>query len=155
MIGVFENNSTVEDYQLKHRKLVAEFTITAHATPANKVHGVPDLPAVLVLSSEGKTADAAAIDTVTFTTAVDNSTGDSVFGVLLRAGSGYLGTIAKVLSIKVTDRGGTATSLAVTAHGTKGLTTSGNIAFSIAGTGLNLASENADIVCEIDYVLSK
>lgn len=153
MIGVFENNSALHDYQLKHRKLVFNYTITGNATPASKAHGVPDLPAVVVLRSEGKVADADAIETISFTTAADNSTGDSVHGVLIKGSA--LGSISKVLSIKVTDRGGTATSLAVTAHGTKGLSTGGNIAFSIAGTGLNLSSENADIVVEVDYVLSE
>lgn len=152
---MFEQNSTLYDYELKEKRLCAEFTITGNATPASKQHGVPELPGVMLLRTEGKTSEVDAIEVVAYTTAVDNSSGNSVFGVMIRGGLSGCGSIKKVLQISVTDRGGTATSLAVTPHGTSGLTTGGNIAFSIAGTGLNLASENADIVVTVDYVLSE
>lgn len=153
--SAFEQNSALGDYNLKQKRLCAEFTITGNATPASKTLGSTDLPGVMLLRTQGQTTDVDAIETVAFTTADDENSGNSVFGVMLRGGSSYLGSIQKVLLIRVTDRGGTATSLAVTAHGTNGLTTGGNIAFSIAGTGLRLDTENADIVIEVEYVASK
>lgn len=149
--SIQERNQVLNDYNLKEKSLCAEFTITGNATPASKVHGVPELPGVLLLRTQGKTAEVDAVETVAYTTADDGPT-NSVFGVMIRGGTSYLGTIKKVLLIRVTDRGGTATSLAVTAHGTSGLTTGGNIAFSIAGTGLDLEAENADIVVEVEFV---
>jgi hypothetical protein len=153
-MSVQEKNSVVNDYQLKQKRLVAEFTITGDATPASKVHGVPDLPGVMILRTEGKTADADAVETVSFTTADDDSTGDSVFGILIKGGSDGLGDIRKVLRAQITDRGGSATSVAIagTSDSTKGLTADGNLAFNVTGTGLNLSSENADLVVTIDYV---
>lgn len=156
-MAIFEQNSVVNDYMLKHKKLVCEFSITANATPASKKHNSPDLPGVLLLRTEGKIAEVDAIEVVAYTTAADNSTGDSVFGVMIRGGSEGvgLGSIAKILKITVSEKTSLATSLAVTKHGTNGLSTAGNIAFSIAGTGLTLATESPTIVVEIDYVASK
>ena len=149
--SVFEQNQVLNDYNCKEKRLCAEFTITGDATPADKEHGVPELPGVMLLRTQGKTAEVDAIETVAYTTADDGPT-NSVFGVMLRGGDEGLGDIKKVLLIRVTDRSGSATSLAVTPHGTSGLTTDGNIAFSIAGTGLDLEAENADIVVEVEYV---
>ncbi len=153
----FAKNSTLMDYELKQKRVCAEFTITHNATPASKVHGVPDLPGVLLLRTEGKTSEVDAIETVSYTTADDENTGNSVFGIMIRGGDAYAGTIAKVLQVRVTDRAGDATSLAVTAASgtTDGLTAAGNIAFDIAGTGLRLDTEDADIVVTVDYVLQK
>lgn len=154
--SVFEQNQVLNDYNVKQKRLCAEFTITGNATPASKTHGVPELPGVMLLRTQGKTAEVDAIETVTFTTADDGPT-NSVFGVMLRGGTNGLGTIKKVLLIRVTDRSGSATSLAVTAATgtTSGLTTGGNIAFNVSGTGLDLEAENADIVVEVEYVAQR
>lgn len=153
MFNSHESNQTVFDHQLKHKKLVFEVSITGNATPASKSHKT-DLPGVAILRTEGKVAEADAVESVTFTTADDDNSGDSVFGLLLKGSE--LGSIAKVLKISVSESStALATALAVTKHGTGGLTSGGNIAFSIAGTGLNLASESPKICVEIDYVLSK
>lgn len=155
--SVLSQNSTLNDYDLKQKRLCAEFTITGNATPASKVHGIPELPGVLLLRTEGKTAEVDAIETVSYATADDESSGNSVFGIMIRGGDSYAGTIKKVLQMRLTDRGGTATSLAITAPSgtTVGLTTGGNMAFNIAGTGLRLDTENADIVVTVDYVAQK
>lgn len=151
--SITERNQVLNDYNLKEKRLCAEFTITGNATPASKVHGVPELPGVLLLRTQGKTAEVDAVETVSYTTPDDGPT-NSVFGVMIRGGTSFAGSIKKVLLIRVTDRGGTATSLAVTAATgtTSGLTTGGNIAFNITGTGLDLEAENADIVVEVEYV---
>lgn len=150
-----EKNSAVQNQRQFAKKLVFEFSITGHATPASKVHA-SDLSGVCYLRTEGKVAEADAIEdlSATFTTAADNSGGNSVFGVLMKGSE--LGSIAKVLKISVSETStAVATSLAVTKHGTGGLSAGGNIAFSIAGTGLNLASESPKICVELDYVLAE
>jgi hypothetical protein len=146
-----EKNNVVQDLALKTRRQVFEISITGNATPANKVHAT-DLPGVAVLRSEGKTAEADAIETISWTSAIDDT--DSVFGVLLKGSE--LGDIKKVLSCKVSETSTSlASALAVTKHGVGGKTTGGNIAFSITGTGLDLNSESPKIVCEVEYLLAE
>lgn len=146
----FEKNSMVHDYQLKSKKLAFEVAITAHATPASKVHD-SDLPGVAILRSEGKVADADAVETVSFTTAVDAT--NCVFGIILKASE--LGSLKKVKQIKVTELTSTGSAVAVTKHGTRGLTTAGNIAFSVTSTGTSLDSESPRFFVEIDYQLAE
>lgn len=148
--SAFEQNNKLNQHNLRQKRICVEFTITGNATPASKTHGTSDLHGVMLLRTEGKTSTVDAIETVVYATPDDGPT-SSVFGVMFRGGAGYLGQIAKVLSIRVTDRGGTSSSLAVTRYGTFGLTTGGNIAFSIAATGLDLTNENADIIVEVEY----
>lgn len=152
MSRVMEKNQTLNDYYLKQKRFVAEFSITFNATPADKVHSVPEAHGVMLLRTEGKTSEVDAIETVSFTTAADNSTGNSVFGVMVRGGDSGLGSVNKVLKISVSEKTSLASALAVTAHGTNGLTTGGNVAFSIAGTGLDLSSESPTIVVEVEYI---
>lgn len=151
-----EKNNVVLDQQLKHKRLCFEISITGNATPASKKHA-SDLPGVCVLRSEGLTAEADAVEDLSgsFTTADDSDgSGNSVFGVLMKGSE--LGSIKKVLSVRVAETStALATSLAVTKHGTGGLSSGGNIAFSVAGTGLVLSSESPKIMVEVDYVLSK
>lgn len=154
---MFEQNNVLHDQQLKHKKAVFEFSITGNATPASKVHA-SDLPGICILRTEGKTAEADAIEdlSASFTTANDEATGDSVFGVFLRGGADYLGQIKKVLKVSVSETStALSTALAVTKHGTGGLSAGGNVAFSIAGTGLRLDTESPKICVEIDYVVSE
>lgn len=148
-----ELNSVVLDQQLKHKRLCFEVSITANATPASKEHA-SDLPGVCILRTEGKTAEADAVEVVAFTTADDEATGNSVFGILLKGAE--LGSIKKVLKISVSESStALSTALAVTKHGTGGLSSGGNIAFSIAGTGLRLDTESPKLCVEVDYSLSE
>ena len=150
---MLEQNNVLNDYKLKQRRVMVEFSVTANATPASKAHA-SDLPGVLFLRTEGKTAEVDAIESVAFTTADDEATGDSVFGVMLKGSE--LGSIKKVLGIRVSETStALATSLAVTKHGTGGLSSGGNIAFSIAGTGLRLDTESPKIAVEVEYLLSE
>ena len=117
-------NSDAEGYSLRERRLIIPFSIVGHATAANKTVST-DLPACLLLSTEGLTADATAADSGTsFTTPVD-STG--IFGCLVR----NVGTVSKLLDVQVVNLSpGTAT---VTRKGSAstGVTASGNIAVSV------------------------
>ena len=148
----FSANSALMDHLLKSRRIVSVVSITANATPASKKHNV-DVSGVVYLRTEGKVAEADAIEDLSgdFTTAVDNSTGDSVFGVLITD----VGNIRNVKKITVTELTALATSIAVTKLGTLGLTAEGNIAFNIAGTGLTLATESPTFVIEVEYQLAE
>lgn len=144
------------DQSLKHKKLVFEFSITGNATPASKT-STSDLPGILVLRTEGLTAEADAVEALLstgFTTPDDESAGDCTFGVMLKGSQ--LGSIGKVLKIAVSETStSVATSMAITKHGTGGLSTGGNITFSIVGTGLRLDTESPKICVEVDYVVTE
>lgn len=149
----FEKESIVMDHRIKQRKLLLECSIVANATPADKKHG-SDLPGVLILRTEGKIAESDAIEDLSsdFTTAVDNSTGDSQFGILIDA-SKLQGDIEKVYSVSVTEQTALASSLTVASAQSDYLTSGGNIAIDITGTGLNLESESPTLLVEIEYKL--
>lgn len=138
----YYENATLHDHLIKQARLVFRVSITGNGTPASKTHAV-DLPGVAYLRTEGLTAAADAVDaTISWTTAVDNSTGDSQFGVLIAVGDADV-----IHKVGVTEITSLATSLAAT----NPASTAGNIAVDIAGTGLNLASESPTLVIEVDY----
>ena len=149
--AVLESNSALNEQNLKSKRMVFEVEITADATPADKVHGV-DVPSVVILRSEGKVAQADAIEDLSgsFTTAVDDSTGDSQFGILITE----LGSIEKVYSVTVSEQTSLASSLSVALLGTNGLTAGGNIGIDIAGTGLDLSTESPVLLIEVEYLKS-
>lgn len=146
----FKKNSKLHDHMLKQQRLVFDVRITGNATPASKVHA-SDLPGVASLRTLGKLTEADAVETLAWTTPVDNSTGDSIFGILVNLDGN---PAKKVYRAQLIDKGGTATSVAITNPGGSGnsfVTADGNIAVEVAGTGLNLASENATLTLVLDY----
>lgn len=154
---------TLNDQMLRTERLCFQCSIVGNATPANKTFS-SDIPGVSLLRAEGQTAAVDAIETLTWTTPVDDSTGSSVFGLYLDIGTTVtpsLGPVAtredyadKVYKVEVIDAGGTASSLTVT--GPNGaanafLTPLGNIAIEISASGLNLSSETATLNVLVDY----
>jgi hypothetical protein len=142
-----KNSPTLNDHMLRSQRLVARFSITAHATPASKIH-IADIPEV-VLRTSGKTATADAVETVTWTTAADGA--NSTFGVLINLG----GKAAKVQKVTVTEITSLAASFTVRGPATVVdgyLTTAGNIGVEIVGTGLDLTSESPTFVVEVEYL---
>lgn len=144
-----DSNSQVMDYRLKTRRLVIPFSITGHATPASKTLST-DIPDAMVISAEGLTATATAIDSGTnFTTAVDAT--NAVFSLLVY----NLGTVTQIKSAQVLDQGNTAsgTAIAVARKGASstGITASGNVALSVTYTGFDAATENLSAVLILDY----
>jgi hypothetical protein len=142
-----DKNSAVEDYKLREKRLVIPFSITGNATPASKVVS-NDLPAAMVLSTEGLTAQAAAIDSgCNFTTPVD---ANGIFGILAY----NLGTVEKLLDVQLVNlSSGTATISRKGASST-GVTASGNIAVSI-DSSLDLSMVNLSGHLVIEYRVSK
>ncbi len=143
----FFKNEAVEDYRVKSERMVIPFAIVHNATPASKTSS-NDLPSALVLSMEGLTATATAIDSGTgFTTEVD-ATG--IFGCLVH----NLGTVKKLLAVSLSDLStGTATVTRVGASST-GVTASGNIAVSIDWNG-SLAATDLSANLQLDFIISK
>ncbi len=154
---------TLNDQMLRSERLTFRCALVGNATPANKTSS-SDIPGVSYFRDEGQTAAVDAIETLTWTTPVDNSTGSSVFGIYLAIGTTVtpsLGPVPtsenfadRVYSVTVVDQGGTASSLTVT--GPNGaanayLTPLGNIAIEVAATGLNLASETGTFNVLVDY----
>jgi hypothetical protein len=153
----FEQNAAVMNQQLKHKKLVFELSIKKHTTPASKLHA-SDLPGVCVIRSEGKTADALAVEDVSgmtnFTAAAD-ATG--IFQVIL-VGS-ELGSIGKVLKVQVAEKttAGVSAPVVQILGDNSGLTAEGNIAFEV-DTATDLAADTTTtvkFVVELDYELSE
>lgn len=139
-----------QEHLLKQERLCFQFSITANATPASKKQ-VSDIPGLCVLRMQGLTAAADAVETITWTTPVDNSGGNSVFGILLNLDRNLAD---KVYSVSVSEVTALATSIAVTGpNNTAGayLTAAGNIAIEVAGTGLNLASESPTFKVTVEY----
>lgn len=154
----FSDNVQHEDQKLKMRKLVFRAQITGNATPASKVHAGDLEGDVALLRSQGISSAADALEAVSWTTADDGPT-NSVFGILLDGSKMDEGSqgIEAVYACSVSDRAGSAGSLAASGPSAGSvasmLTAGGNIAIEIAGTGLDLEAENADIIIEIDYKL--
>ena len=146
----FKSKSNHMNHQLKQQRLVAEFAITHNATPASKVHR-PDVPDLMVLRTEGKTAEADAVETLTWTAAIDDNSGDSVFGLILDLGQNKA---QKVYSVTLTEVSSVSTSEVVTgpAAGASFLTAEGNIAIEVAATALDLSTESPTFRLEVEYL---
>ncbi len=153
----------LNDQMLRSERLTFQCQIVGNGTPADKTFS-SDIQNVCLLRAEDQTAAVDAVELLTWTTAVDDSTGSSVFGLYLNIGTTVtpsLGPVPtsenfadRVYSVTVIDVTGAASALAVT--GPNGaanafLTPLGNIAIEIAATGLNLASETATLNVLVDY----
>lgn len=146
----FKKQSALHNHMLKQQRLVFEVAITADATPADKVHR-SDIPGVVLLRTEGKVAEADAVEdlSASFTTAADNSTGDSQFGILINLDGN---PAKKVKSVTVTEQTSLASSLTVTGPlSGEFLTSAGNVAIDVAGTGLALDTESPTLLVEVEY----
>lgn len=141
-------NPVLQGHTLKQQRLSFDVGIVHHATPASKKLS-SDMPGAAILRCEGLTAAADAVETITWTTAVDNSTGSSVFGILLN----LAGNLAdKVYRVTVVSHAGK--TLAVTGPNNTAdtyLTAGGNIAIEVAATALNLASTDDTLHVTVDY----
>lgn len=146
----FKSKAEHHNHLLKQQRLVTEFSIAGNATPADKQHS-SDVPGLVVLRTEGKTAAADAVESLTWTSAVDDNAGDSVFGVLLDLGDN---TARKVYSVSLTEVTTVSSSESVTGPntGSSFLTSNGNIAVEVAATGLDLSSEDVTFRLEVEYL---
>lgn len=151
MANLIVSDARVGEVKDKTHRLCVEIEIVGNATPADK--GLSnDLGGAIIIRTEGQTAVAEALEAgLSWTTAVDDSTGDSQFGLLLDGSKLANNAVLKVLSVSVSDSLGTATSVASSKVEAEFLTSGGNVAIDIAGTGLDLSTENAKILLDICY----
>ncbi len=146
-MSYYPKNQAVNDYAIKMQRLCVPFAIVHNATPASKTSS-NDLPAAFVLSMEGLTATATAIDSGTgFTTPVD-STG--IFGVLMY----NLGTVSKLHKAEVFNLSTGTATVALKGASSTGVTASGNIAVSVDWSG-DLSSTDLSATFIVDYIISK
>ena len=155
MLPLHSQNAAVRQHQLKHEKLGFNIKITANATPASKVHTV-DLPGVVYLRTEGKVAEADAVETITWTTAADAT--NAVFGILIDGSELCDQSIRAVKAARVSQVVATGTAITVRAPNnsstvTAMLTAGGNIAIEVLATGTSLDTETATFFVEVDYEL--
>lgn len=143
----FYKTASVEDYKVRSERLCIPFAIVNHATPASKTSS-NDLADSLVLSMEGLTAAATAVDTGTnFTTEND---GNGIFGLLLH----NLGTVKKLLKVEMIDLSSGTVSLSRKGASSSGVTASGNIAVSADWDG-SLATTDLSATLCVDFIISK
>lgn len=146
-----------EEHLLRQERLVCNFSIVSNATPANKQVAV-DINGLEILRTQGQTAAADAVENLAvtqpsqpWTAPVDNSAGNSIFGILMDLD---LNTADKVYSVSVTEVTSLAASFTVVGPNNipnAFLTADGNIAIEIHATGLNLASESPTFLVVVEY----
>jgi hypothetical protein len=147
MSNVLKGLPAYEDHRVRQQRLAFSFGVTANATPANKTYS-NDLPGVCYIRTQGITAAADAVETVTWTAAADTT--NSVFGFLIDVGP----KCEKVYGVTITSVAGK--TLAVTGPNNVAgvaamVTTNGRIAIEIVATALNFASVSDTFLVQIDY----
>jgi hypothetical protein len=148
-MSYFIKTASANDYAIKAQRLVIPFSIVANATPASKTYST-NLPANMVLSMQGLTAAATAIDSGTNFATPTDSTG--TIGILLY-GLGTIGTVGKATVDSVASGVFSAvTTVTLEGANNTGVTASGNIAISASGLS-SLATTNASCVVAVDYQL--
>lgn len=132
-------SADLHNYLLKQDRMVFEVSITSSATPANKVHS-SDIPGCAVLRTEGKTAEADAIESLTGqVTAPSDATG--IFALLIDDAN-----VKKFLKVTVTPSSGT---IAVT----KSISTGSRLLLDM-DSSVSLAATSLTLLVEVEYVKS-
>jgi len=134
----FNENPTLHDHRLKQHRLVFDASIVSNATPASKSES-SDIPSVAYVRSEGRTAEADAVEDVSGQ--VDNAANDvnGIFQVLLD-----IAPEEKIYVVRVTPSAGTATVSAK-------LTTDKRLLVEV-DSSLSFAAADLTVTLEIDYL---
>lgn len=126
------SRADLHDHRLKQQRLVFQTTVTANATPADKVHSV-DIPSSVILRTEGKTADADAVEDLSAQVpAAADATG--IYAILVDIQP------SKLYSVSVT--GASVTQ--------SGLSTGGRILIEVDSAN-NLSTTDDTLTIEIEY----
>lgn len=145
-----EKDPSYQDRLIKQERASFRVRIQANATPASKVHQ-QELSAVAVLRSQGKTAEADAVEDLSASwTAAADATG--IFGVLIKASQ--IGAVDRIVAVAVTALDGSTTTATPLACGglQAGLSPAGNIAIQM-DSSLSLAATNCDVILTVEYYL--
>lgn len=135
----FNDSAELHSHRLKQQRLVYDASIGSNATPASKTHA-SDIPGVVYLRTEGKTAEADAIEDVSSQlagSAAADATG--IFQILLDVPS-----VDKIYSVTVTPDSGTVTS-------TSKVTTGKKLLIEV-DSSLSLAAVDLVVTVSIDYL---
>lgn len=149
-INGLEKDDRLQDREQKMRRFAMRVRIEGNATPANKVHR-NEMPAVAVLRSQGKTADADAVEDLSASfTAPADATG--IFGIIAKASQ--LGEIDRIVEISAVSLDGSTNAVTALSCGgaQAGLSPAGNVAIEIDSSA-NLASADLDILVVLEYYL--
>lgn len=145
-------SSAGQDLMLRHKRVILDVSFTG-ATPSTSVQHSSDAPSAVFLASLG-VDDAAADDAACNFGTLQNSTG-AVVGVLVDGPKTLGGKIRKLFSLSVTE----VTSVAGTVSSSKkgasstGITSSGNLAFTVTGTAADLTTQTITYRCTIECQL--
>jgi hypothetical protein len=144
---------------LRQRRVIFDVSFHGNATPTLVQHS-SDAPSAVFLASSG--LDDAAVDDAVATGDLGPNFGSlsnspaSVVGVLVDGPKALGGKVDKLFSldvIELTSVAGTVTS-ALKGVATSGITTKGNVAFTVSGTALDLTSDTVTyrvtLECQID-----
>jgi hypothetical protein len=137
------DNAGLHSHKLKNNRMSFQVTVGANATPADKTHS-SDAPSAAYLRTEGKTADADAVEDASSSfTAPADATG--IFGVLFDDPS-----VEKVYSASVSADSGT---VALGAQGAS-VTAEGRVAIDL-DSSLDFSSAGATFTITLDYLKSR
>lgn len=137
---IFDRDFTIGQLNLKTEELFFEVKVTGNATAASKLVS-NDGAGSVIPRFKGLTAAADALETLTWTTAVDAT--NAVFGILINGANIAHGAgIRKVKRVSVTQLLATGSAIAVTANNALQayISPNGNIALEITATGTDLSS---------------
>lgn len=131
-----------ESQMLRHKRVILELTVKGNASAALVQHA-PDAPDSVFLQTEGNDDVSAQDAGATFGTIENNNAGASIMGVLIDSEKLFgkkIGRLYPLTVTEVTSTAGTVTS-ALKGVSSSGITASGNIALTIAGTTADLSSD--------------
>lgn len=138
-----------QEHLLRQERLCFNFSIVGNATPASKQVNV-DVPGLVILRTQGQTAQADAVEAITWTAPLDNSAGNSIFGILLDLDDDLADKVYSVSMVEVSNV--SASEVLTGPNGSASyLTAAGNIAIEVAASGLNLASESPTFTVVVEY----
>jgi len=128
--------------QLQHRRVIFDVTVKGNATATAVLQSV-EAPGAMYLATESLDRAAAQDSGCNFGTIENNNAGASIMGVLVMGAGCMGGDIEKIYSVAVSEVTSTAGTITVALKGasSSGITASGNIAFTIAGSAANLAAD--------------
>ena len=149
MSDLQQKNPQVYDRIQKTVSLCLRAKVEGDATPADKKHE-SDLPGVAVLISEGKTADADAIEaSLPYQTPSDLN---GQYSILLKGSElDEIEDVQEARLIESRDGGSTTVSLVTSGSTVRGLTPEGNILIDVDATDALNSTDDSEIVLEVKF----
>lgn len=141
---VFDRDFNLSQLNLKTNELFFEIKVLGNATAGSKTYS-NDAAGTIVPRFKGLTTTADALETLTWTTAVDAT--NALFGILINGANISRGsTLKKVKRVSVTQLLATGSAISITANNALQvyITPGGNIAIEVTATGTDLSSASVN-----------